>query len=293
MQALGTVDARVDFINKLRRFSSSSSSSSPAWPPPLPPLTTPEIESRVFTHRSASKDKSKTYDRLEYLGDSFIHYAITRITYLFFPSADEGALSELRNELVSNSRLASYAELYALDSRLVTAASAARPTSQMAKVRADLFEAYIGGILHDDPIDGAEIAESFLRDLFAPALLTIERANIRAGKIDNKAKDKLYDLVGGKYQAIAYLDIPSSSSSSSAASGANGDARTATSGFAVKCVVGNEEIGSGWAMNRADAQARAAMSALRSPSVVGKYRRQKVANLSRHDREAKLIAERQ
>lgn len=271
IQPLGTVDARLALQQRLSRCEK-------AWPPQLPPIRNPEIQSRVFTHRSsAGKGKAQSYERLEYLGDSFIHYAVTRVIYLFFPSASDGELSEMRNDLVSNSRLASYANIYEFDKKLITSdREVAKPTAQISKVYADLFEAYIGGILHDNPVEGGVIAEKFIADLLSPTLISIEMANIRTGKVDKKAKDKLYSYIGGQSQAIAYIDTP-------VAAGVSAQ----YAGYTVKCVVADENIGKGWATNRADAQFRAAMDALKSPSMAAKYRRIKVAHLTAQDREMK------
>ena len=69
---------------------------SPTLPPTSSMLTamTPLVAQETFNS-----------ERLEFLGDSFLKYAITIELYRMYPNCDEGSLSNLRSEVVSNNHL--------------------------------------------------------------------------------------------------------------------------------------------------------------------------------------------
>ena len=63
----------------------------------------PELLERALTHRSKSADN---YERLEFLGDSVLGFAISSALYNRYPNLDEGDLTRLRASLVNKSTLA-------------------------------------------------------------------------------------------------------------------------------------------------------------------------------------------
>jgi len=63
----------------------------------------PELLERALTHRSAAR---KNNERLEFLGDSFLNFAVARQLYERHPLAPEGDLSRLRSALVKGATLA-------------------------------------------------------------------------------------------------------------------------------------------------------------------------------------------
>lgn len=69
----------------------------------------------ALTHRSAGRDNN---ERLEYLGDSALGFIITEYLFLEFPSAQEGALTRLRANLVKRETLARLARELDLGSHI-------------------------------------------------------------------------------------------------------------------------------------------------------------------------------
>ena len=61
----------------------------------------PERREQVFTHTSWAPDRSSSYERLEFLGDSVLVLAIARALYDRFPEASEGRLAKIRAHVVS------------------------------------------------------------------------------------------------------------------------------------------------------------------------------------------------
>jgi len=57
----------------------------------------------ALTHRSAGR---ANYERLEFLGDSVLNFAVAVLVYRAYPEADEGDLSRYRASLVSGESLA-------------------------------------------------------------------------------------------------------------------------------------------------------------------------------------------
>ncbi len=70
-----------------------------------------QLLTEALSHRSSG---SRNYERLEFLGDSFLNFTIATELYHQRPDEDEGALSRLRASLVRESTLAEIARELAL-----------------------------------------------------------------------------------------------------------------------------------------------------------------------------------
>ncbi|KAK9466187.1 ribonuclease III domain-containing protein [Lipomyces arxii] len=268
VQPLATVISRLDSRNQ-------PDDEGYMWPPELPIIRNDILLERVFRHKSRAHELKmkgenendiptvEDYERLEFLGDSFINHVMTKVAYLHFPGYHEGELTGLRQLLISNKTLASWAEQYGFHKRLEVSTSAAKSTKVLAdgKVLADTFEAYVAGLLHDSS-DGAFIAEQWLNELVKPTVKNIKNTKLRICLLDKQAKAKLYDYIGSSGRRIDYETLRGNE----------------TEGFIVSCSVNGAVIGTGWAPNVKDAGCRAAMEALHSPEFVSRQRRLKVDN---------------
>jgi ribonuclease-3 len=143
---------------------------------------------RALTHRSASKDNN---ERLEFLGDSFLSFAIARRLYALRPVASEGDLSRARAALVKRETLTSIAQRLGIDSMIILGAGELKSGgAQRGAVLADTLEALIGAVLLDG---GTEAAEALIELLFAEAFETLP--DTQALK---DAKTKLQELLQGQ-----------------------------------------------------------------------------------------------
>lgn len=189
------------------------------WPPPLPQIKNPLIQARVFTHKSVIKDKDflgedvklNTHnERLEFLGDAALYVTVTKMIYNRFPHFDDGQLSQLRVQLVKNEKLREFSDLYRLNDQLRSRISLNDDDTYIQgkkKIEADLFEAYIGGIVEDDPKNYMVTLENWLSKLMEPTIEKVTKANV---KLENTtqtnfdAKRELYSLIGYAALGLSY-----------------------------------------------------------------------------------------
>ena len=60
----------------------------------------------MFTHSSWASERSQSYERLEFLGDSVLELAIAHALYDRFPDYEEGQMAKLRSQVVSRASCA-------------------------------------------------------------------------------------------------------------------------------------------------------------------------------------------
>src|SRR5205085_10193474 len=90
---------------------------------PLIDALPPERAAIAFTHSSWASDRTESYERLEFLGDSVLELAIAHELYARYPDFSEGRLAKVRSHVVSRASCAVGARELALGSRLAQAAS--------------------------------------------------------------------------------------------------------------------------------------------------------------------------
>lgn len=134
-----------------------------------------ELLQQALTHRSHSRSRSN--ERLEFLGDSVVNLAITNHIYRRFEAADEGDLSRIRAMLVRQSTLAQIARSIDLGESIQLGGGELKSGGyRRASILADAFEAVIGAVYLDsdypqaeavvlklfaDKLDGIDIAAEF------------------------------------------------------------------------------------------------------------------------------------
>jgi ribonuclease-3 len=147
----------------------------------------PAILEQALTHRSASKHNN---ERLEYLGDSFLSFAIARRLYDLRVEATEGDLSRARAALVKEPTLAAIGQHIGIDGQIVLGTGELRSGgAQRAAILADAVEAVIGAVLLDG---GAAAAEALIDWLFAEQF-----ANLPDAATLKDAKTRLQEWLQG------------------------------------------------------------------------------------------------
>lgn len=121
---------------------------------------------QVFTHRSWVVDRTQSYERLEFLGDSVLQLVVTADLMRRHPAATEGDLAWMRQSVVGGGACAEVAVAAGLDQQMLAfaadrdGADDAPTKAQSPKVRAALVEALLGSVWLD--LGGAAATELVL-----------------------------------------------------------------------------------------------------------------------------------
>ncbi len=161
----------------------------------------PELLELALTHRSASKQNN---ERLEYLGDSFLNFAVARHLYESHPSAPEGDLSRLRAAVVKGATLAELGrELEVAPQIILGPGEHSSGGAQRDSIIANAVEAVIGAVLLDG---GFEMADACVSHLFSGRLEHLPEA----GSLKD-AKTKLQEWLQGRGLSLPVYTVESSS----------------------------------------------------------------------------------
>lgn len=158
----------------------------------------------ALTHTSYAnevyKDGLRSYERLEFLGDSILGF--TAADYLFgaFPELHEGELTKLRAELVCEASLAETAKKLDLGSYLrLGKGEEAGGGRQRASIIADVVEAVIAAIYLDGGLTAARrfIYNFVLVDVKARVQLNADYKTMLQELVQRKKNQQLsYELLG-------------------------------------------------------------------------------------------------
>lgn len=110
----------------------------------------PNLLLRAFTHNSYVDQKSKSYQNLEFLGDSILDFIVAKIFFDKYPNKNEGYLTRLRANVVSEKPLANAIDkLDIAQNMLVGVGEKKQNVASLDSVKSDLFEAIVGAIYVD------------------------------------------------------------------------------------------------------------------------------------------------
>lgn len=131
---------------------------------------------QAFIHRSYLNENpahSKDHnERLEFLGDTVLQFAVTDHLYKKYPEETEGKLSSYRASLVNASILAEAAEEIGMQEFILLSKGEAKDTGKgRMSILANAFESFVGAVYLDQ---GYAVAEKFIAErLFhkLPAIL--------------------------------------------------------------------------------------------------------------------------
>ena len=126
----------------------------------------PALLDRALTHASMGNDGKKSYERLEFLGDAFLNFAVADVLFRADTEVAEGQLTETRARIVSRRPLAEAARRLDLVTHLVSGKGLRDAERHSERILADLVEAVLGAILIDG---GVTAARKFVRRHVLPA----------------------------------------------------------------------------------------------------------------------------
>jgi ribonuclease III len=119
-----------------------------------------DLLDRALTHASMGNEGKKSYERLEFLGDAFLNFAVADVLYRADTDEAEGQLTEARARIVSRPPLAEVAKKLDLQVHLLSGKGLREAERGSARILADLVEAVLGAILIDG---GVTAARAFVR----------------------------------------------------------------------------------------------------------------------------------
>ena len=129
------------------------------------PKLDPAAVERAFVHPSAAKESAETggrgdsNERLEFLGDSLIGFAVSRHLFERYPEAPEGELALRKSSLVRDAALAETADRLDLGPLLVLGKGLGAAGVPSRSMLADAFEAFVAALARGA---GLETAASFV-----------------------------------------------------------------------------------------------------------------------------------
>ncbi|KAK6339460.1 hypothetical protein TWF718_008873 [Orbilia javanica] len=240
------------------------------WPPELPPIKNDDIRKQVFSHKSIVDGASSMIgeaglhnERLEFLGDSYLGAIVTRYIFARFPSFREGVMTNIRSSIVGNKNIYEWCVMYKLEKHLITGEGKHSELVNRSKTLADLFEAYIGGLLLDS---GPEVVDEWLKDLMEPRMKEAAEQYSKEKPLNKAAKNQISSIIGGKNVDIRY--------EWEGGGGGNQGGYYFTIYFTGWGVT-NKILGKGWGSNKTDASIRAAMNALDEGTALSEVKRAK------------------
>ena len=204
----------------------------------------------MLTHTSWAAERTASYERLEFLGDSVLELAIARELYERFPEASEGRLAKIRAHVVSRQSCSGVARELALGERLV---ARAHDVPEAELQRLGRSRNVLAAVLE------AAIAAVYLEHGFVtvePAIVAAfgERIDYaRSSHVDNKTE--LQEALARSGKQVQYLVL--------AIEGPAHDRR-----FVCSAVIDGEQLGTGRGSTKKAAEQEAARQALEKLGIV-------------------------
>lgn len=136
-----------------------------------------ELFETAFTHSSYNADaktKHHDYERLEFLGDSYLGAVVSELAYKAHPDMAQGPLTKLKSALVSTESLAGYALKCEFDKYIRVGNSFNNEIAKSHSLLEDVFEAFIGAIFLDQ---GYVTTRKFIISLIYPDIQSYQLKN--------------------------------------------------------------------------------------------------------------------
>ncbi|KAF7544805.1 hypothetical protein G7Z17_g9669 [Cylindrodendrum hubeiense] len=141
--------------------------------PPLPEISSSELELAAFSHPGIGHGPN--YERLEWLGDAYIEMIATALIFQTFGLSSAGRSSQIREQLVRNVTLAGYFRQYKMEKRARLPADmgnmeelilAKTKDKELIKIQGDIFEAFVAAVVLSDPVNGLATVITWLKSLW-------------------------------------------------------------------------------------------------------------------------------
>ena len=194
-------------------------------------------------HPSRVLDRSLSYERLEFLGDSALGFIVARALFDRYPDVSEGGLSRLRSSVVSRRSCAAVARTIGLDRMFAEQFELTEDLRRSDNVVAALTEAAIAALVLEH---GVEAVAGPVVEAFEGQILEAERA-----PVDDKTR--LQEEAAKAGWKVSYAVVAT-----------DGPAHDRT--FTCEAIVDGKRRGAGTGRSKKEAQQAAAAEALASLS---------------------------
>jgi ribonuclease III len=142
-----------------------------------------DVYELALTHKSQRvvvNGVQRSYERLEFLGDSILGAIITDFLYRRYPLRDEGFMTQIRSRIVGKELLSKISAKMGLDS---LARLNLENNREKKSIREDLFEALVGAIYMDK---GYAVAQKFVLETVIKTYVDFEE--LEAEDTDYKSR---------------------------------------------------------------------------------------------------------
>ncbi len=213
---------------------------------------------QVFTHSSWVAERGRSYERLEFLGDSVLSLAVTTELYRRFPQHSEGSLARLRAYVVSRATCAKVAVRLGLPA-FVQRFGTGREQTELDQltanqnILADMTESLIGAIYLTY---GLDVVRPAVIEAFTEHISYAERSYV-------DYKTELQEQLAKTARSVVYRLVETVGPP---------HARE----FVVEAVVDGQPLGSGVGPSKKRAEQEAAGEALRELNSADKPKRRRV-----------------
>ena len=199
----------------------------------------------MFSHTSWATERSASYERLEFLGDSVLELAVAHALYTRHPDFTEGKLAKVRSHVVSRATCAEVARELGLGRRLVEQAPPTQTTEELERlarnrnVLAAVIEAALGAIFLQHGFAAIEDA--------VVAAFSDQIEHALTSRVDHKTD--LQELLARTGSQVTYTEI-------------SVEGPPHERSFTCAAIIGGEELGRGEGRTKKAAEQEAAREAL-------------------------------
>lgn len=139
-----------------------------------------ELLDQAFIHTSYTNennlDEKMSYEKLEFYGDAVLKLAISDFLYNHFVDYNEGELTKLRAEIVSDKNIFEYAKILGFEELIVLGKNERKQGgAKKESIIACAFEALLGAIFINYKKQGYEKVKSFLEQNFIDDILSVDK----------------------------------------------------------------------------------------------------------------------
>ena len=151
----------------------------------------PALLDEALTHASyANEHGVKSYERLEFLGDSVLGMTVSVELMKKYPDKDEGFLTKAKAQIVSGPTLASHIDALGIVLFVMHGAGkASAEVIESAKVKEDVFESITGAIMQDGGLEKAvEFVKRHLKDVLEKDYSVKSNTDFKSGLLETVTK---------------------------------------------------------------------------------------------------------